>query len=217
MKFKSKDNFNIMLEAYKNIRTSIEFGCSNKNIKTILITSSKADEGKSTVLCNIAKSFADMNKKVLVIDADLRNPSIHKIYNISNNIGLTDVIEKDKLFEDCINKDLDKNVNILTSGTIIENPVELIASDNMRTFINDVKEEYDYIFIDAPPIGVVTEASILSSMVDSVILVVASNEVDKKLLEISKNRLTKFNANILGVIFNKYNSGKNSYYYGCQY
>lgn len=217
MKLKNKDNFDVMKEAYKNIRTNIEFCSKSENIKTVLITSSKADEGKSTVLSNLSDSFTDMGKKVLLIDADLRNPSIHKIYGLHNNIGLADIINKEENFEDCVNIDVNSNLDILTSGTFVINPSELLSLDYMKEFIDSLKEDYDYIFIDSPPIGIVTDANIIASFVDSVILVVASNEVDKKMLEISKSRLDKVNANILGVVVNKYRYEKNNYYYGTKY
>lgn len=217
MKSKNKNDFNIMEEAYKNIRTNIEFNGENLDNKVILITSSKEDEGKSTVLYNLAESFAAINKKVLIIDGDLRNPSIHKIYGLHNNLGLTNIINQSNSFEDCVNKHLYNNIDILTSGISISNPSELISSNEMKEFINDIKEEYDYIFIDSSPIAIVTDASIIASIVDSAILVVAANEIDKKLLELSKDRLEKSDVNILGVIFNKYKYERNSYYYRAKY
>lgn len=207
-------------EAYRNIRTNIEFSNLDEDLKTIVVTSSKQNEGKSTVIANLAASFANLdNKKVLIIDGDLRNPTVHRMFGVSNVFGLTDILTGGKEFIECIHKSKIDGLHVITGGKIPPNPSEMLASKKMRNFINDINKYYDYIFIDAPPIGIVTDAGIISSFCDGTILVVGSKESDIEAVKISKDRLDKINANILGVVLNKYEAegsayGYYSYYYG---
>ncbi len=119
-------------EAYRGIRTSIEFANLDKEIKIINITSSKQNEGKSTVISNLAASFANLEKKVLMLDGDLRNPSIHRMFGLSNIHGLTDVLVNNKTFVDCVHCTDTKNLHVLTSGQIPPNPSEMLSSKKMR-------------------------------------------------------------------------------------
>ena len=206
-------------EAYRLIRTNIEFSNIDKNIKTILMTSSQQNEGKSTSISNLASTFASLeNKKVLIIDCDLRNPSVHKMFNVSNISGLTDVLTGQKDIEKCIEKTKVKNLDILKAGKIPPNPSEILQSKKMRNFMEVIKEYYDYIFIDSPPVGIVTDASILAQYVDGTILLVAANEADIEATKIAKERLEGVNANILGAILNKFEADSKSYgYYNYYY
>lgn len=204
-------------EAYRTIRTGIEFSNLDKDLKIICITSSKKDEGKTTVLSNLGVSFAKIDKKVLLIDADLRNPSISKMFDTSNTQGLMDILLGKKNIQDCVKKTKQENLYILTGGTIPPNPAEVLSSKKMSEFIESIKDEYDYIFIDSPPVGVVSDASIISAYSDGVIFVVGANEVDSNLAKIAKERLDSVKANIVGVILNKFKTGTNSEYYNYYY
>ena len=204
-------------EAYRTIRTGIEFSNLDKDLKIICITSSKKDEGKTTVLSNLGVSFAKIDKKVLLIDADLRNPSISKMFDISNTQGLMDILLGKKNIQDCVKKTKQENLYILTGGTIPPNPAEVLSSKKMSEFIESIKDEYDYIFIDSPPVGVVSDASIISAYSDGVIFVVGANEVDSNLAKIAKERLDSVKANIVGVILNKFKTDTNSEYYNYYY
>lgn len=206
-------------EAYRILRTNIEFSNIDKNIKTILVTSSQQNEGKSTSIANLASAFASLeNKKVLVIDCDLRNPSVHKMFNVSNISGLTDVLTGQKDIEKCIEKTKVKNLDILKAGKIPPNPSEILQSNKMRNFMEVIKEYYDYIFIDSPPVGIVADASILAQYADGTILLVAANEADIEAVKVAKERLEGVNANILGAILNKFESDSKSYgYYNYYY
>ena len=200
-------------EAYRTIRTGIEFSNLDKDLKIICITSSKKDEGKTTVLSNLGVSFAKIDKKVLLIDADLRNPSISKMFDTSNTQGLMDILLGKRNIQDCVKKTKQENLYILTGGTIPPNPAEVLSSKKMSEFIESIKDEYDYIFIDSPPVGVVSDASIISAYSDGVIFVVGANEVDSNLAKIAKERLDSVKANIVGVILNKFKTDTNSEYY----
>ena len=204
-------------EAYRTIRTGIEFSNLDKNLKIICITSSKKDEGKTTVLSNLGVSFAKIDKKVLLIDADLRNPSISKMFDTSNTQGIMDILLGKRNIQDCVKKTKQENLYILTGGTIPPNPAEVLSSKKMSEFIESIKDEYDYIFIDSPPVGVVSDASIISAYSDGVIFVVGANEVDSNLAKIAKERLDSVKANIVGVILNKFKTDTNSEYYNYYY
>ena len=200
-------------EAYREIRSNIEFSNLDKELKVISITSSMQNEGKSTIIANLAVSFAKLDKKVLIIEGDLRSPSVHRMFNISNINGLTDILLDKKKFSECIHCTEIENLHILTCGPIPTNPSEVLSSKKIRQFIDGLREHYDYIFIDAPPIGVVTDAGIIANYIDGCIFVVGSGEIDIEMAKISKEKLEKVGANILGVVLNKFNySGRNLYY-----
>ncbi|WP_447411271.1 polysaccharide biosynthesis tyrosine autokinase [Clostridium perfringens] len=207
-------------EAYRNARTNIQFSNLDENLNVIAITSSKPSEGKSTIISNIGAAFGNLeNKKVLIIDCDLRNPSIHRMFGLSNTIGLTDVLIGNKTFKQCVQNTEIKNLNVLTTGNIPNNPAEILNSNRMRSFVEETKEHFDYVFIDTPPIGIVSDAGIVSTYSDGIILVAASNEVDENVIKLSKDRLIKVNANIIGCILNKFDyKDHNEYeYYGYYY
>lgn len=204
-------------EAYRSIRTGIEFSNLDKGLKVICITSSKKDEGKSTVVANLAVNFAKIDKKVLLIDGDLRSPTTNRLFDLANTNGIVDILLGKKNLNDCIKKTKQENLYILTGGVIPPNPSEVLASQKMSEFIKSIRSEYDYIFIDAPPVGIVSDAAIISSYSDGVIFVVGSNEVDKNLAKLAKERLDSVNANILGVILNKFKADINNEYYSYDY
>lgn len=204
-------------EAYRGIRTSIEFSNLDKNLQVITVTSSMQNEGKSTVLANLAVSFANLDKKVLIMEGDLRNPSVHRMFNISNIKGLTDILLQNKVFADCVHCTDVKNLHVLTCGAIPPNPSEMLSSKKIRDFIKSLREYYDYIFIDAPPIGIVTDAGIISTYTDGCIFVVGAGDADIEMAKVSKERLEKVGANILGVVLNKFESSGASGYYNYYY
>ena len=204
-------------EAYRSIRTGIEFSNLDKGLKVICITSSKKDEGKSTVVANLAVNFAKIDKKVLLIDGDLRNPTTNRLFDLANTNGIVDILLGKKNLDDCIKKTKQENLYILTGGVIPPNPSEVLASQKMSEFIKSIRSDYDYIFIDTPPVGIVSDASIISTYSDGVIFVVGSEEVDSNLAKVAKERLDSVNSNILGVILNKYKTETNSEYYNYYY
>ena len=185
-------------EAYRGIRTSIEFSNLDKDLQVITVTSSMQNEGKSTVLANLAVSFANLDKKVLIMEGDLRNPSVHRMFNISNIKGLTDILLQNKVFADCVHCTDVKNLHVLTCGAIPPNPSEMLSSKKIRDFIKSLREYYDYVFIDAPPIGIVTDAGIISTYTDGCIFVVGAGEADIEMAKVSKERLEK-NTKIVNV------------------
>ena len=200
-------------ECYRGIRTSIEFSNLDKEMKVINVTSAMQSEGKSTVIANLAVNFANLDKKVLLLEGDLRNPSVHRMFNISNINGLTDVLLNNKAFADCVHCTEVKNLHILTCGPIPPNPSEILSSNKMKEFITSLKEYYDYIFIDTPPIGIVTDAGIISTYSDGCIFVVGSKQCDIEMAKYAKERLEKVGANIIGAVLNKFEAEGNGYSY----
>ena len=211
------DPKSVISEQYRAIRTNIEYSNVDQNTKTILVTSSDKNEGKTTTVSNLAVSFVNLNKKVLIIDCDLRNPSIHKMFKLNNIYGLTDILAKDRAVDKCIQETELENLYVLTAGAIPPNPAEILSSEKMKNLIEDLKNIYDYIFIDTPPIGLVTDAGVLSSFIDGVVLVVKSESVEKKYLEETKKKLDAVDARILGAILNSYKSEQKDYNYYSYY
>ena len=211
------DPKSVISEQYRAIRTNIEYSNVDQNTKTILVTSSDKNEGKTTTVSNLAVSFANLNKKVLLIDCDLRNASIHKMFKINNIYGLTDILAKDRAVDKCIQETELENLYVLTAGAIPPNPAEILSSEKMKNLIEDLKNMYDYIFIDTPPIGLVTDAGVLSSFTDGVVLVVKSESIEKKYLEEIKKKLDEVDARILGAILNSYKSEQKDYDYYSYY
>lgn len=200
-------------ESYRGIRTSIEFSNIDEEMKVITVTSSMQNEGKSTVISNLAVNFANLEKKVLLLEGDLRNPSIHRMFEISNISGLTDILLSNKEFAECVHCTDVKNLHVLTGGPIPPNPSEMLSSNKMREFISDLKEDYDYIFIDTPPIGIVTDAGIISNYSDGCVFVVGSKQCDVEMAKLARQRLDDVGANIIGAVLNKFETGGSSYNY----
>lgn len=202
-------------EAYRTLRTNIQFASFDGDMKTIVITSSTPGEGKSTTAANIAYSLHETGKEVILIDCDLRKPTVHKRFKLSNQKGLTDLLRDD--FDFSYIQKFEENLYILTSGTLPPNPAEVLSSNKMRNFLEKLKNEFDYIIIDTPPVISVTDAQILSTMADGVILVISSGEADRQAAAKAKELLLNVKAKILGVVLNKIdidsNKGYRYYYY----
>ncbi|MGL5348086.1 MAG: polysaccharide biosynthesis tyrosine autokinase [Peptostreptococcaceae bacterium] len=192
-------------EIYRSIRTEIIFSKSNHNIKSILITSSKKNEGKTTVITSVAKSFSKLeDKRILIIDSNMKNPSMHKIFNLDNIKGLSDLLQDKFVIQDCIQNINTTTLDVLVAGECVVNSSELLSLEKFRNLIEELKEKYDYIFIDSPSIDTATDASLISSFVDGTILLTGYDEVEIDICKLSKEKLEYVDANIIGVILNKF-------------
>ncbi len=200
-------------EAFRTLRTNVQFSSIDKKINSIVFTSSGPGEGKSTVAVNTATTMAQADKKILLVDCDLRKPVVHTFFGILNARGLTNVLVEGVPLEDAIYKpDSNSNFHVLTAGPIPPNPAELLGSKSMKRFLRDAEIKYDTIILDSPPIGVVTDSAILSTIVDGTILVCAVGEADIEAAKDAKTLLEKVDANILGVILNKVPMNQGGYY-----
>lgn len=206
-------------EAYRVLRTNIQYSSVDKPLKTIVVTSAGPMEGKTTTIANLAVTFAQAGSKVLLIDTDLRKPKVHKVFTLLNSRGLTNLLTSKDGFVSFIRHDVVENLDILTSGTIPPNPSEVLNSNSMRDFLEKVKAEYDIILLDSPPVGSVTDASIISTYVDGTILVAKSGKVEIDAVKRAKETLEKVNANIIGVVLNNLDKKTlgNNYYYQYYY
>ena len=199
-------------ESYRSIRTSIKYSSVDNPIKTIVITSSNSSEGKSTVAGNLAFSLSQNGSRTLLIDCDLRKPSVHKKFLIPNDKGLTDVLFDKKDLKDVIKK-IEHNLHVLPCGTIPPNPAEILGSKTMEEFLDELSINYDYIILDTPPVLAVTDAQLLAAKADATVLVVKANKTKGKTVINSYKELEKVKANIIGTILNDYdNSGERLYY-----
>lgn len=191
-------------EAYRTLRTNIQFSSIDKDIKTMVITSSGPGEGKSTISVNTAVTMAQADKKVVIIDCDLRKPKLHTFFRMRNGQGLTNVLVEDVDYKEVVNSVEEiESLDLLTAGPIPPNPAELLGSQKMKTFIDEIKEDYDMVILDTPPAGMLTDAVILSSIADGTILVCAVGQANIEAAKSAKALLEKANANILGVVLNK--------------
>lgn len=204
-------------EGYRMLRTNIEFSSIDHKLQVIMVTSSKPSEGKSTTSANVAVAFAQSNKRVLLIDADLRKPSQHHIFGKSNRVGLTNVLFKQKLLGEVIQSTDTDNLSIIHAGPTPPNPSELLSSMQMASLLSKAKGLYDVIIIDTPPILPVTDAQIVATLSDGVVLVVDSGKVKKEVALKAKASLEHVNAKLIGVVLNNINrndSDSYTYYYG---
>jgi len=199
-------------EAFRTLRTNIQFSSLDKALKSIVVTSSGSGEGKSMVMSNLAITMAESGMKVILVDCDLRKPSVHKKMGITNSIGLTNVLVQGVKKEDCVVKTDVNNLSVLTSGPVPPNPAELLGSKKMRDFIEELKNDYDIVLIDAPPVLAVTDAQILSTIVDGVIFVASYGEAQKNALVDAKHLIDKVGGKILGIVFNKVPESVSGYY-----
>jgi capsular exopolysaccharide synthesis family protein len=195
--------FTLITEAYRKLRTSILYSRAEEPPKTILFTSSTAGEGKTISVTNAAIMFAQLGYNCLVIDADLRRPSCHRAFRVSNDRGLTDFLVGREALSDVIKPTLIANLSVLNGGSIAPNPTELIASKKMRDAFDNLKERYDFVFVDSPPVMPVSDAIVLSRMVDGVVYVVRGQETPKPVVKTAVAQLTNNQTKILGVLLNR--------------
>ena len=200
----------IAAESYRTLRTNIQYSSFDKEYKTIVVTSSEPAEGKTTTAGNLAIAIAQGESKVLLIDCDMRKPSLHKRFRISNNYGLSDLLIHKKTMED-VAVQYNQNLAIIPAGKIPPNPSEMLGSKAMTTFLEEMKNHFDYIIMDTPPIGAVTDSQVLSTKVDGTILVVKAGQTKKDVVMNSVNAIKKVNGNIIGTVLNGVEQSKNKY------
>lgn len=204
-------------ESFLKIRTNLEFSNIDNENNVIVFTSTHKGEGKTTTVCNNSVFFSRLeNKKVLLIDCDLREPKVHKIMNINNGKGLVELLKGKKEFDDVVQK-ISDNLDVITAGQKVINQVDILSSEKMKHFISEVRGKYDYVFIDTPPVGVFADASVLSKISDGVVFIVGYNEVDLDDAMQAKDILDKVNVKIIGSILTKVKVSGSDYGYYYSY
>lgn len=204
-----------MAEAYRTLRTNLGFASMNEPCRSILFTSTSPRDGKSTIVSNLAVVMAQAGNRVLLIDADLRKPMQHNIFEVDNRQGLTNVLLREVEVDKALHNGLVDNLHVLTSGPIPPNPAEILGSERTEQVLQQLLDEYDYVFIDSPPILAVTDASILSTIVDGVVLVLNYAVTRNDLAREAVDQFKKASARIIGVVLNqvKMDSNDHKYYY----
>jgi capsular exopolysaccharide synthesis family protein len=203
-------------EQYRTIRTNIEFASVDKEMRSLLVTSSGPSEGKSSTTANLAVVFAQQGKKVLLVDADLRKPTVHYTFKLDNRLGLSTVLVGEKSLDDTIKETDVPNLHILTCGPIPPNPSELLGSNAMKQMIQKAQESFDMVIFDTPPVLAVTDAQILANTCDGALVVVRSEQTEYEAIQKAKELLEPAHAKLLGIVLNDVAQSKSStyYYYG---
>lgn len=209
----------IVSEKFRTIRSNIIFSTANSSEKNILVTSEHALSGKSTVSSNIGVSYAQAGYNTLIIDGDMRKPTQHYMFQLSNLTGLSNLIINKATFDDAIKATHIENLSVLTSGPIPPNPSELIASSMFKQIYEILSREYDFVIIDTPPVNTVTDAQLFVRHSKNAVLVIDTEKNDRDEVKKAQDLLNAAGAKILGVILNKMKVTKPSsyyYYYGTE-
>ena len=206
-------------EAYRVLRTNILFSQKDPKLNTVTIVSGGAGEGKSTTIFNLATIFAQNGQRVLIVDSDLRRPSIHKLLHVSNAIGLTNFLLKQNTLEEVIQTTPLSTLDFLPSGKLPSSSMGVLSSAQMKELIRELKRRYDWVFFDSPPIMGVSDASILASEVDMVLQVIQYRRYPQPMTIRAKQMIEKVGGNLLGIVLNNINmaSDENYYYYSGYY
>ncbi|MEC3654442.1 CpsD/CapB family tyrosine-protein kinase [Bacillus siamensis] len=199
-------------EQYRTIRTNIEFSSVDTEVKSLLITSAGPEEGKSTTAANLAVVFAQQGKKVLLIDADLRKPTVHFTFKLDNGTGLTSLLLQQIPFQKAVLRAEEANLDILTSGPIPPNPAELLSTGAMRDLLSEASAVYDKVIVDTPPVLAVADTKILGSYTDGAIMVISSGKTDKEKAAKAKEALDYCPCKLLGAVMNGKKQTKHSDY-----
>ena len=201
-------------EAYRVLRTNILFaGRKSETQTTFSVVSGGAGEGKTTTMFNLAVVFAQQGDRVLVVDSDLRRPSMHRFFKLSNNIGLTNYLLGQATIEEVIQTTELPSLHFIPSGKLPSSSMGILSSAKMKEFVAEMKSRYDYVFLDAPPIMGVSDASVLASMVDMCVLVVQYRKYPQLMTQRAKDMVTKVGGELVGVVLNNINISQDSYYY----
>lgn len=204
-------------EAFRILRTNLQFSAVDKSLKTLLVTSAGPGEGKSTTTANLATVMAQAGVRVIIIDCDMRRAEQHRLFDLPNDRGLTNILVGGLQPEHVIQETKIPNLRIITSGPLPPNPAELLDSGKAKELWVKVAGMADVLILDSPPVLMVADATILSSVTDGVILVIKSARTKIDALKQTKNRLEKANARIVGTVLNAVESSNSNYYYNSNY
>lgn len=212
--FTVADPMSNISEQFRTIRTNILYSSVDNQTQSIIVTSAGPSEGKSTTSANLAIAFAQSGMKTILVDADLRRPTVHRSFFLENTKGLSSLlsIRRMSLGEVIQSSDV-RNLDLITSGPISPNPSELLASSRMKKVMHILKQEYDFIIFDVPPVGTVTDAQLIASQVDGTLLVIREDKTEKIGLERAVKLLNQVDANIIGAVYTGEITEQNYGYY----
>lgn len=193
-------------EAFRTLKINIEFSAFNRDVKAITITSANRGEGKTWTAVHLAKAYAQAGKQVILVDADLRKPAVHTAFSEDNSRGLSNFLANQLPLQDIVRKTQTANLSVIMSGPVPPNPSELLASDQMSLLLSELKHKYDVILFDTSPVLTLTDAKIMASSCDGVLLVVEYGKIKRAVAKKIKEDLAHVKANMLGVVLNKFNS-----------
>lgn len=208
-----QDPMSQVSECFKIARTNIEFSALGDTLKTMVVTSTNQSEGKSLTIANLAIAYAQIGRKVLLIDADLRRPAQHRLFGLSNRRGLTNALLTDGDGLSLVQVTPTENLSVLAAGPIPPNPAELLMSANLEKILIQASADFDLVLLDCTPVGVVTDAAIVATKVDGVIFVVRAGGVNKNQLKRATALLAQVKAHVLGYVMNGINETSDDYYY----
>jgi capsular exopolysaccharide synthesis family protein len=206
-----------LAEAYRNVRSALLFAAEGRNIKTMVVASAVPKEGKTTTSLNLAVSMAQAGFRVLLVDADLRRGELHKFFGLEGGRGLADVLVGQAKPESVIQRTGLPNLDLVATGPFPPNPAELILRNEFSSFMDYARRTYDRVIFDCPPIMAVSEAGILASLVDGVVMVVWAGQTSRKLSQMALQIIRQRGANLLGCILNNLEFGRVGYYYYSTY
>ena len=214
----SKADSSILLESFRMLRTQLSFIASYGHLKTLVLTSSQPGEGKSTVSANLAIALALNGKRVVLVDADLRRPRVHTIFEIERTKGFTSVVSNLCSLEEALQDTEVEGLQVLPSGPTPPNPAELLDSRAARDIIEQLKASVDYVIIDAPPALMLADAQIISTVADGVLLVLSCQEAKRGAVERTCELMAQTGVKIVGMVLNKFTEEQGGYgYYGYKY
>jgi capsular exopolysaccharide synthesis family protein len=212
------DSVSSYAESYRALRTSLLLSSAEHAPRTMLITSGHPAEGKTTIVANTAIALAQTGARVVVLDADMRRPRCHRIFNVKNDIGLSTYLSRDIPLAEIVQAGPEvENLDIIAAGPVPPNPSELLSSVKLRILLSLLQEHYDHIVIDSPPVIHVADALIISPLVDGVVIVVKSGQTPREAVLRSKQALLDVNAKIFGVVLNCVDVNSDGYYYNYKY
>lgn len=200
-------------EQYRTIRTNLQFTSLGADLQSIVVTSASPGEGKSTTASNLAIVYAQLGKSVLLIDCDMRKPTAHFTFQLSGQLGLSTILAKRTTLERAIQSTQVPKLDLLPAGPIPPNPLELLASPMMKTLLEELKQSYEMVIIDAPPLMQVADSQIVASEADGTILVISCESSNRDYVLKAKEQLELSGANLLGVVMNKREKGKEPHYH----
>ncbi|MBB3108573.1 capsular exopolysaccharide synthesis family protein [Paenibacillus phyllosphaerae] len=198
----------VVTENYRNLRTNIQYASTEKATQVILISSAKRSEGKTTTSSNLAVAYANEGKRVMLIDADLRNPALHNVFSIHNTKGLCERLVDESNTREVIRETGIAGLSLITSGIIPINSAELVSSEAMKSLIDELRNSYDVIIIDSPPVLLVSDGLALSTLCDGVVMVIDSKKTEKIHARKAKMLFEHVNARLIGVVLNNVKSSE---------